>query len=227
MKCYELTVAPGMDQDTRGFIGGKPPLPADSAWPTCRICGNDLVHYLDIQYTDPSPFKVGSRLQIFACREHDDIPGTIYSNYERFEAAARSKRLPENYWAVSDGHYLLRLLPPDLPLKYDRTEDRLALQNLCLAVREDSEDEPLRAFKLLGYPSWAQEPEDHVCCCGKPMRLLLQIPEGGAFDKAEGAPEQPNSFSRSQYCLFLGNELYLLACTGQCHPLALWPVLQH
>jgi hypothetical protein len=59
------------------------------------------------------------------------------------------------------------------------------------------------------------------------MRLLLQIPDGFGFDMAEGAPEQPNSFSCSKYCLFLANELYLLACTAQCHPLALWPALQN
>jgi hypothetical protein len=82
-------------------------------------------------------------------------------------------------------------------------------------------------LKLFGHPSWAQDPENHLCCCGKPMRLLLQIPESAGFDMAAGAPQQPNSFWGSQYCLFLGNELYLLACTAQCHPLALWPVLQH
>jgi hypothetical protein len=59
------------------------------------------------------------------------------------------------------------------------------------------------------------------------MRLLLQIPEGFGFEMAPGALPQPNSFSTKQYCLFLGNELYLLGCTRQCHPLAVLPVLQH
>jgi hypothetical protein len=191
------------------------------------MCGNDLVHFLEVQLPEASPFQAGGRLQVFACREHDDIPGTIYTDYERFGAVARSTGLPENYWDITDGHYLLRLLPPETALRVGRTEDRLTLQNLRLTRREDSQTEPLRIFKLFGYPSWAQDPEEHVCCCGQPMRLLLQVPEGVGFDKAEGAPEQPNSFSRSQYSLFLGNELYLLACTARCHPLALWPVLQH
>lgn len=227
MDCFELTPVPAKKQDPGGFIGGTPSLPAGSGWPLCRMCGNNLVHYLDVELPESSPFKVGSRLQVFACREHDDIPGTIYSNYQRFDAVTKSKRLPENYWDVTDGHYLLRLLSPEMALKDGRTEDRLALQNLLLTRRKDCKAEPLMSFKLLGYPSWAQDPEEHVCCCGKPMRLLLQLPDGIGFDKAEEAPEQPNSFSRSQYCLFLGNELYLFACTGQCNPLAMWPVLQH
>ena len=59
------------------------------------------------------------------------------------------------------------------------------------------------------------------------MKLLIQIPENYAFPMADGAEEQPDSFSNSDYCLFLGNQLYLLGCTKQCDPLALWPVLQN
>jgi hypothetical protein len=192
------------------------------------MCGDDLVHFLDLLLPEgSSPFKAGSRLQIFACREHDDITGTIYSDYNRFGSLSMSKRLPNTYWEITDGHYLLRLLPPQALVKSRASEYRLALQNVQMTEHHDSEAEPLMALKLFGYPSWAQEPENHLCCCGQPMRLLLQIPESVGFDMTNGVPQQPNSFSCSQYCLFLGNELYLLACTAQCHPLALWPVLQH
>lgn len=228
MDCIELSPVPATTQDLRGFIGGAPPLPTDSAWPTCRLCGDDLVHFLDIELAEGvSPFKPGSRLQIFTCRQHDDIAGTIYSNYDPFQSATMSKQLPDRYWEITDGHYLLRLLPPNAPVSENSVETRLVLQNLRQLKREDSEHNPLVAFKLFGHPSWAQDPEEHLCCCGNPMRLLLQIPENAGFDMTAGAPQQPNSFSRSQYCLFLGNELYLLACTAQCHPLALWPVLQN
>jgi hypothetical protein len=226
--CYELTLAPANSQDLRSFVGGVPPLPIGSRWPSCGMCGDDLTHFLDVELPDnSSPFKAGSRLQVFACRGHDDIAGTIYSNYEQFRSAALAKRLPDNYWNINDGHYLLRLLPPNSPVICGPKENRLALQNLSLTPIEDSEIRPVLSFKLFGQPSWAQDAEEHVCCCGSPMRLLLQIPDSAGFDMVPGAPEQPNSFSRSQYCLFLGNELYLLACTAQCHPLALWPVLQH
>jgi hypothetical protein len=193
------------------------------------MCGGDLVHFLDLELPEgSSPFKAGSRLQVFSCREHDDIAGTIYSDYNRFSSLAMSKRLPERYWEITDGHYLLRLLAPRArTVKSRASESRLALQNLEFARKRDSESKPLMALKLFGHPSWAQDPEDHLCCCGKPMQLLLQVPDGFGFDMAAGAPPQPGSFSQSQYCLFLGNELYLLGCTAQCHPLALWPVLQH
>lgn len=192
------------------------------------MCGSDLIHFLDVELPErSSPFKAGSRLQIFACREHDDVAGTMYSDYNRFGALAMSKRLPDAYWEITDGHYLLRLLPPNTPVKSRGSENRLALQNLQLTKKEDTEGDPLMALKLFGHPSWAQDPEHHLCSCGKPMQLLFQMPENSGFDMAAGAPQQPNSFSPSQYCLFLGNELYLLACTAQCHPLALLPVLQH
>ena len=58
------------------------------------------------------------------------------------------------------------------------------------------------------------------------MKLLLQVPENYGFDMSDNAPQQTNSYSK-RYTLFLGNQLYLLACSRQCHPLALWPVLQN
>ena len=228
MDCIELNLTTAETQDPRGFIGGTPPLPAGSQWPTCRMCGDELVHFLDVELPAASaPFQMGSRLQVFACRTHDDIAGTIYSEYHRFESAARTKRLPDKYWELSDGHYLIRLLPPGSALDPTRTEARLALQNLRQTRKVDSDSSLTMSFKLFGEPSWAQSPEHHECCCGAPMQLLLQIPESTGFEMAPGAPEQPNSFSARHYCLFLGNELYLLACTQQCHPLSLWPVLQN
>ena len=228
MHCFELTMVSAAAPDPRGFVGGTPPLPAGSDWPRCRLCGDDLVHFLDVTLPGESaPFRAGSRLQIFACRRHDDIAGTTYSDYGRFASAAGSRRLPEGYWGISDGHYLIRLLPPDAGVVPGRPETRLAPRNLSQARAEDSRTRPNPAFKLFGHPSWAQDPEEHECSCGAAMRLLLQVPADFGFDRAPGAPDQPNSFSRSHYALFLGNELYLLACPAQCHPLAVWPVLQN
>jgi hypothetical protein len=227
--CFELEPEKTASQDSSGFIGGKPLLPSGSSWPVCRMCGDDLVHFIELTLPDQDsePFQAKSRLQVFACRQHDDIAGTIYSDYGRFESTRLSHQLPSNYWDIHDGHYLIRLLSPATSVMPARAEDRLSLRNLRLLRSGDSLTEPLMSFKLFGYPSWAQDPEEHKCCCGAPMRLLLQIPEGVGFDMESGAPEQPNSFSRKHYCLFLGNELYLLACERQCNPSALLPVLQH
>jgi hypothetical protein len=227
MICFELQ-SDANTQNSRGFIGGTPALPEGSSWPSCGICGKELIHFVEIELPDGSaPFIASSRLQVFACREHDDIAGTIYSDYNRFSHASMTRQLPQSYWEISDGHYFIRLLPPGTSIARAQVEIKLTTQNLGFVRKEDSTDGRLLAFKLLGHPSWAQDPEEHVCSCGAPMQLLLQIPEGFGFDMAPDAPPQPNSFSNRQYSLFLGNELYLLACTSQCHPRALWPVLQH
>src|SRR4051794_24997969 len=130
MLCFELCPTPARSQDRHGFVGGRPSLPAGSAWPSCRMCGDDLVHFFTVELPDESrPFEPGSRLQVFACREHDDIAGTIYSEYQRFGSVAISKQLPEQYWDITDGHHLLRLLVPDESVIVDQPERRLVLQN--------------------------------------------------------------------------------------------------
>jgi len=233
--CYDLKPTPASSQDPSGFIGGTQLLPAGSDWPSCRICHDKLVHFLDIELPEESrPFKPGSRLQIFACREHDDIPGTTHSNHEpfrqtnkRYWRAASLKQLPKNYWKITDGHYVVRLLPPGTATVSTGNETRIVLRNLRQVRRIEVAKKPKKSLKLFGYPRWVQYPEKHLCCCSAPMRLLLQIPENFAFEMTSGSPEQPKSFSSRQYCLFLGNNLYLFGCTRQCNPLALWPVVQH
>jgi len=226
MNCFELVPTPD-DSDPRSFIGGAPPLPLGSAWPKCRLCHDEMVHYFDVELPEESePFLPGSRLQVFACRQHDDVAGTIYSGYERFQEMGTLPQLPAKYWELNDGHYLIRLLRPGTPTVTVGTEPRLGVQYLLQELLMDSDDEPLQLFKLFGIPVWAQEPEEHTCACGAPMQMLIQVPANTGFDMIAGAPEQPDSYSHEHYCLFMGNELYLLACTKQCHELALWPVLQ-
>jgi hypothetical protein len=229
MHCYELHPSLADVQDPCGFLGGTPSLPIGETWPKCRMCGEELVHFLDVELPEGSaPFQPGSRLQVFACRQHDDIAGTIYSDYGRFEAASHSQQLPEHFWDISDGHYLLRLLPPGTAVTAaDHFEPRLALHNLRLQREADAEADPRQSLKLLGHPSWAQDPADHLCSCGAPLQLLLQVPANTRFAMTPGAPPQPNTYSDTHYLLFLGNEIYLLACPRQCHPQALWPVLQN
>jgi hypothetical protein len=185
-----------------------------------------LIAFLEIELPNDSscPFQAGGRLQIFACREHDDIAGTIYSDYKPFANASRNIMLPDGYWNLSDGHYVLRLLPPSIKTSTARREPRLISQFL---VATHADDESEDGFKLFGRPYWLQDAETHRCSCGAPMELIVQIPDGQGFPMAVGADEQPNSFSRTEYCIFLGNQLYVLGCTKQCDPRALWPVLQH
>lgn len=209
-----------------GTIGGKPSLPVGSEWPVCRLCNEPLVSFFDLVLpkAKDSPFVAGSRLQIFACGQHDDITGTIYSDYSQFDQAAKSHKLPRAYWELSDGHYLLRMLPPTQAVQEADAQNRLQQQYLQL---ESWRDQPSEDLKLFGEPDWIQDDEEHTCACGQPMKLLLQVPDGMGFPMAKDAQQQPSSYSASKYCLFLGNQLYLLGCTAHCNPLALWPVLQN
>lgn len=54
--------------------------------------------------------------------------------------------------------------------------------------------------------------------------IVCQLPGGYGFEKLDDAPEQPNSFSAQEYCLFLGNIVFILACENNCKPRALFAV---
>ena len=226
MTAYQLDVTSDESAAACGHIGGAPHLPERDDWPQCRLCSAELVAFLELVLPADgvSRFPPGSRLQIFACRKDDDIAGTIYSEYARFQAASQSETLPAEYWNITDGHYLLRLLPPSGKTAASQPEPRLIPGFLAATP---TENDAADGFKLFGEPYWLQDAEPHNCSCGAAMKLLLQLPENHGFAMAAGAEPQPNSFSKTEYCLFLGNQLYLLACTRYCHPLALWPVLQN
>lgn len=206
-----------------GKVGGTIFLPRGSDWPQCAMCGTDLVAFIDLVVPADADFAAGSRLQVFACRTHNDIAGTIYSGYSVFDDASQSETLPVDYWSISDGHYFFHLLTPDTAVDAGRTEATF-VEQLLFVTTADAPN--ANGFKLLGNPFWLQDPENHTCSCGAPMKLLLQVPESHPFPKSESAEPQADSFSNDDYCLFLGNQLYLLACTQQCNPRALWPVLQ-
>ena len=214
--------------DPVASFGGSVLVPAGSAWPACKLCGEPLVLFLQSRLPDSGgKFTKESLLQIFACRQHADIAGTIYSEYDDFSKLGAVSQLPPQYWDISDGHYLLRLLRPDAITRAAGVEGHLLNQPLRMEPLEESESRPVRALKLFGTPSWIQNREIHQCACGAPMELLLEVPEHMEFPIAPGAATQPNSYSKTHYKLFLGNELYLCGCVRQCNPLALWPVLQN
>ncbi|MBQ0999645.1 hypothetical protein [Streptomyces sp. RK62] len=92
-----------------------------------------------------------------------------------------------------------------------------------------SEDTPAGAqtFKVGGAPSWAKRPEFYTCPCGADLVYVCQVPENMDFAVHPGRPEQPDSVRPDAYGLFLGNEVYLLACPDRCDPAAVWPVNQN
>jgi len=75
MTALRLTVTHQKTNAVVGQCGGAPALPTGSEWPRCRLCESEVVAFIDLRLPRISgaPFQAGSRLQIFACREHNDI----------------------------------------------------------------------------------------------------------------------------------------------------------
>ncbi|GAB2588017.1 hypothetical protein Aab01nite_49340 [Paractinoplanes abujensis] len=194
----------------RNTIGGWPLLAADEPWPAC-FCGKPMVFFfqLDVPQFD------GDHLLVFQCPVHDD-------------AAFGPSQLPARYWDEAVDPYegpFWRLLfrssgtAARAPDPYVEPH-RLALQPAKEKVDEHGRGRP--GFKLGGVPSWAQSPEHYRCACGTDMVFLGQVPENFGFDMWPMRDKQGD-----QMQLFLGNELYILACPARCHPEAAWPVLQN
>lgn len=209
--------------NNRDSIGGRPLLPDDVLWPVCE-CGARMVCFLqlDIRPEFGLPFQPQSHLTVFMCPLHNDAPETFPQS-----------RLPDAYWERRrrcDGQirfYEMALYKPG-PKEVRHAEDAiLAPKGLVFAPAQDDGAQGLQGLKVGGQPSWAQYPESHLCSCGSPMRFLCQIPENWPFAKKPGAPEQPDSFSNDDYCLMLGNEVYIFACEAQCNAHALHAIAQN
>ncbi len=208
---------------SRDSVGGVLLLDAEEP-PVCAICGGRLALFLqsDVREGFGLAVTAGSHLVVMMCPFHNDIPELLPAG-----------RLPDRYWTEGAGHCLLRLVPPTAPLR-QLPEDPFVKAG---ALRFEPTEESVRAvagvargsqgFKVGGVPSWTQDPESFTCCCGAEMLFLCQVPQDFPFPKREDAPEQPDAFSKVDYCLFLGNETYLFACARQCDPGAVWAIVQN
>ncbi|MFG2387224.1 hypothetical protein [Streptomyces avermitilis] len=162
----------------------------------------------------------GDHLLVFHCRAHNDAS----------DPQLADGRLVPKYWDAPQPPYpapfwrVMIQSPTALPAP----EAEPSLCALPLALRPFV-DTPVGAqtFKVGGTPSWAQDPEYYRCACGADLVYVCQVPEGRDFAVHPGQPEQPYSVRADTYWLFLGNEVYLLACPACCDPAAIWPVNQH
>jgi hypothetical protein len=186
-----------------------------------------LFFQFDIDAAFELPFRPGSHLLVFMCPEHNEIDcDLVYTGQE-------PRELPPNYWLHTRGHSLLVLNPPGIEEVTHEPDAYLQPQELIFAKKQetitawDTMEVGASEFKVGGVPAWSQDPEGFVCACGAPMEFLCQVPDGFGFDKLADAPKQPDSFSAKQYCLFLGNDVYIFACAAQCHPRAVWIALQN
>ena len=170
----------------------------------------------DIDESWALPFKPGSHLVVFMCPRCNDI--------HTFKNVANSN-LPAEYWNSTEGHFFVAMSEPGAEETIQPHPPLLVAKRLRFEPATDDEDLSDN-IRVGGEPSWLQDPEWYGCSCGSKLVFLSQIPGMFGFEKQVDAPEQPNSFSRNDYCLFLGNEIYIFACPKQCNPRSVWITLQ-
>ncbi|MGW3492398.1 hypothetical protein [Streptomyces sp. NPDC001020] len=212
-----------LDRPARNSVGGWPFLDDAQEWPEC-FCGLRMALFFQLDIPPGlGPFG-GDHLLVFHCRAHNDAS----------DAELADGRLVPRYWDAPQPPYPRPfwrvLLQRHAVLPAAEAEPSLCALPLTLRPFVDEPDARglgAQAFKVGGTPSWAQDPEDYRCACGADLVYLCQVPEGMEFAVRPGQPEQPYSLRADTYWLFLGNEVYLLACPARCDPAAVWPVNQN
>ena len=211
---YSIETGPGVvEAGARNTIGGWPVLPDAVPWPVCH-CGERMVLFLQIDVPPDIPSFGSDHLLVFQCPAHNDA------------CFATSEQLPPRFF---DGTFWRILLHRSGAPAAD-PDPYLQPRNLVLHRRTDGIDADGRGiagFKVSGTPSWAQAPERYTCQCGTELAFVCQIPVDHGFEALPGQPERPDGFSSTEYGLFLGNEVYVLACPANCYPAAAWPVNQN
>lgn len=213
-----------LDLPARNSVGGRPFLDEGQDWPEC-FCGERMTLFFQLDLPPDLGAFGGDHLLVFHCPAHNDASDPVLTSDGRLVAGfwdAPQDPCPRPFWRI--------LLQRDATRPAARTEPSVRALPLTLrAFTEASSPESRggRAFKVGGAPSWAQYPEHYRCACGAEMVCICQVPEGMEFATYPGRPEQPYSVGAGTYNLFLGNEVYLLACPSHCDPAAVWPVNQN
>lgn len=206
---------------TRNTIGGWPILEVDQPWPSCD-CGERMVFYFQVDIPPEVATFGGDHVMVFQCPVHNEAC-----------FPPDSEQLPVRFWdhpPAPNKEVFWRILLHRTGTPAADPDPYLQPRRLTLRQTSDEVDEFGRGvpvFKVSGVPSWAQKPEHYRCPCGADLAFVCQIPENFGFDIIPGQPEQPDTFDSTQYGLFLGNEVYILACSAHCDPAAAWPVNQN
>ncbi len=203
-------------------MGGCPLLPLDAQLRHCAQCQTRMTLFFQLDLPEQAGPHAGSHLLAFMCPNHNDIGRYC-------EDGAR----PEKFWEDETGAFSLMIFGPDVEL-IPHDEDPYLVGHELLMTDSDEEvssDDGIESgedvFKVGGAPFRANNEVCAECGCGSPMSYLCEIPDGHGFLKKPDAPEQANSFSADDYCLFLGNIVCILACDGHCSPGAVTAILDY
>lgn len=208
--------------DTRNTVGGSPLLPPDAQLPHCVQCQTRMTLFFQLDLPEQAGPLAKSHLLVFMCPQHNDV-GKYCQDGQR----------PERFWESETGAFSLLLFKPGEELVPHEEDPYLASHELLLEESEEevSEYDGIESgedeFKLGGVPFRANNQVRAQCGCGSAMSFLCEVPDGHGFQKKPQAPEQANSFSAREYCLFLGNIVYLLACDAKCDPRAVTAILDN
>jgi hypothetical protein len=219
MSC-ELYRSPiGSGPPPRNSIGGQAWLRKGMKSPWCRACERPMQLFFQAAADSAcdSPFQAGSHLVVFSCPQWNGIP---------WLGPKETDRLPRKFWEQSCDHCFLALFRPGDLVASEEGVSLIEAQEL-LPKPLERRALSFEGITVGGEPRWIQRPRERRCCCGGSMALVAQVGENCAFRRKADAPMQPDSFSMEDYCLFLGNEVYLFACERQCDERAVWPVVQH
>lgn len=189
----------------------------DSDVPICRRCNGEMILFFQM---DLPPIDLGigagGHLVLMMCPACNEIPSFEFSS---------GGKLPVNYWEVAtEGHYYAAMFRPDAKLNVARIKPILENRELLLEPRDTAS---INDFRVGGAPTWLQRPVSFECQCGNPMQFICQLSENYGFRARVGALGQPDSFSNTEYCLFLGNSVYLFVCAQQCTPRSVWIAVQN
>jgi hypothetical protein len=202
----------------RSTQGGRPILAADQAWPRCH-CGEAMTLFFQVDIPEDLPPFAGSHLLAFQCPKHNDavFPPTGGQLVGAWWDA------PGQFW-----RFLLNRKGSSETVAPD-ADPYIRSANLVARAATDDVDNGVgtRGFKLGGEPSWCQDPERYTCSCGAPLAFVAMVPENYEFATNPGQVEQPGWYRASDWALFLGNEVYIHACSAQCDPRAVWPINQN
>ncbi|WP_198659054.1 hypothetical protein [Nocardiopsis sp. FIRDI 009] len=209
-----------LEWPSRNSVGGWPFLDEGQEWPEC-FCGERLVLFFQLDLPqDLGPFG-GDHLLVFHCRAHNEVADPELSD---------DGRLAPRYWDDPNESFWRVLLQRRAVRPSAESEPSLRARPLTLRPFTDTLNERgkgAQIFKVGGTPSWAQDPKHYQCACGAELVYVCQVPEDMGFAVVPGQPEQPDSGAEGHYDLFLGNEVYLLACPEHCDPAVVWPVNQN
>lgn len=197
----------------KNSIGGYPIVPRGYAWPICQQSQKKMVFFLQLDLPKSMGFGDDAHLSIFMSPAINEIPS--------FDYILDGKRLPDDYWIKRESHFKAYFFKGESDTLND-IDPYLEYQELKLG-----EGDPFEDIQLGGDPDWLQSPQFPLGSKGEKFEFILQIPENYRFPQRSDIPAQPDSFSNTDYCLFLGNQIYLFISKEIDDPEAVYIVVQN